>query len=440
MIVSDGHIVTCDPQETVVRGDIVIRNGRILAIGPDARRRAHASVEIVDASGCAIIPGLIQTHVHVCQTLMRGMGEDLPLLTWLQKRVWPLEAAHDERSLHASAELSLAELVLGGTTTILDMGSTHGYDVILDACLRFGIRVFGGKVMMDRGRGVPGALRESTKASLAQSDALCAHWDGANHGRIRYAYAPRFILSCSERLIRETVERMQAGSFLHVHAAEHGEEKKAVRRAFGADDVDVLSRWGAKGLRCVLAHGVQLTARQVRSVAAQGTRVVHCPSANLKLGSGIAPLDELMQAGVAVGIGADGAACNNNLDAWMEMRLAGLLAKLRKGPARFSAQQALNRCTIEGARVLHLEQEIGSLEVGKRADLLIISLNSFAQTPVVNVVDTLVFASGAQHVRDVMADGKWLVRNRELLGHDADKIMAEARNQAKRLRQKAGLA
>jgi len=417
----------------------VVRNGRILAVGPNARVRARPDSEVIDAEGCALVPGLVQTHVHLCQTLMRGMAEDLPLLTWLRQRVWPLEAAHDADSLRASAELALAELVRGGTTTLLDMGTTHGHDVLFDACVRFGVRAYGGKAMMDRGQGVPRKLREGTKASLAESDQLCATWDGAANGRIRYAYAPRFILSCSERLIRETVDRMSAGFFLHVHAAEHAEERSAVRAIHGADDVDVLSRWGARGPRCVLVHGVQLTNRQVRSIAAADTHVVHCPSANLKLGSGIAPVGDLVRAGAAVGLGSDGAACNNNLDAWMEMRQAGLLAKLRGGPGSFSSQQALDLCTIGGARVLNLEHEIGSIEVGKRADLLIVSLRSIQQAPVVDVVDTLVFATGSQHVRDVMADGNWLVRNGELQGWDPEKIRAEAEAQAELLRRRAGL-
>lgn len=386
------------------------------------------------------MPGFVQAHVHLCQTLMRGMAEDLPLLSWLRERVWPLEAAHDDRSLAASAELALAELLLGGTTTVLDMGTTHGHDVIFDACQRFGIRAYGGKAMMDRGRGVPRRLREGTRQSLAESDRLCARWDGAAGGRIRYVYAPRFILSCSEKLVRETADRMRAGGFLHVHAAEHAQEREAVRAIHGADDVDVLARWGVRGPRAILVHGVQLTNAQIQTVARDRTRVVHCPSANLKLGSGIAPVGALVEAGVAVGLGSDGAACNNNLDGWTELRQAALLAKLRGGPHSFSAQQALDLCTIQGARLLDAEREIGSVEAGKRADLQVVSLRSVRQAPVGDVVDTLVFATGSQCVRDVMVDGNWVVRNGVLLDRDEERIRARAEREAKRLRRRAGLA
>ena len=371
---------------------------------------------------------------------MRGMAEDLPLLSWLRERVWPLEAAHDDRSLAASAELALAELLRGGTTTVLDMGTTHGHDVLFDACKRFGIRVYGGKAMMDRGRGVPRGLREGTRQSLAESDRLCAQWDGTEGGRIRYVYAPRFILSCSEKLVRETVDRMQSGGQLHIHAAEHAEERKAVRTIHGADDVDVLGRWGVRGPRAILVHGVQLTKAQVRAIARARTRVVHCPSANLKLGSGIAPVGPMINAGVAVGLGSDGAACNNNLDAWTELRQAALLAKLQGGPHSFSAQQALDLCTIQGARLLGAQSELGSIETGKRADLQVVSLRNVRQAPVGDVIDTLVFATGSHCVRDVMVAGCWVVRNEVLLNRDEERIRARAEREAKRLRRRAGLA
>jgi 5-methylthioadenosine/S-adenosylhomocysteine deaminase len=432
-------VVTCDGDRRVLKGDVVVRNGRILAVGPNARRRARPGSAVVDADGCAVMPGLIQTHVHLCQTLMRGMAEDLPLLAWLRHRVWPLEAAHDDRTLKASAELGLAELLRGGTTTVLDMGTTHGHDVVFDACVRFGIRAFGGKAMMDRGQGVPRGLREGTRRSLSESDRLCAAWDGAASGRIRYAYAPRFILSCSEQLVRETVERMAAGAFMHVHAAEHEEERDAVRAIHGADDVDVLAKWGMRGPRAILVHGVQLTKRQIRTVARSETRVVHCPNANLKLGSGIAPVGDMVEAGIAVGLGSDGAACNNNLDGWSEMRQAALLAKLRGGPGSFASQDALDLCTIQGARVLSIDKELGSIEPGKRADLQLVSLRSIRQAPVGNVVDTLVYATGSHCVRDVMIDGHWVVRDRTLLGRDEERIRVRAEQEARRLRARAGL-
>ncbi len=418
-----------------------MREGRIAAIGPTAAGKARAGFCAIDARGCAVLPGLMQSHVHLCQTLMRGMAEDLPLMSWLRDRIWPLEAAHDEASLRASAELGVSEMLLSGTTTILDMGTTRGHDVVFEVCERMGIRVVGGKTMMDAGAGLPRNLRESTAQSLRESDRLCARWHGAAGGRIRYAYAPRFVLSCSERLMRETAERCRTdGVLLHTHAAEHPDEHAAVREALGRDDVDVLASWGVAGPGVVLAHGVQLTGAQIRRIAAAGTRVVHCPSANLKLGSGIAALRGLLDAGVQVGLGCDGAPCNNTLDVWTELRHAALLARLRSGPSSMPAEAVLGMCTLQGARVLGLEGEIGSIEVGKRADLIVVSLRGVHMAPVQDAVSALVMSGRAQDVRHVIVDGRHVVRDGQLEGMDVEQVRRRAERQARRLLARAGLA
>ncbi|HXN32377.1 MAG TPA: amidohydrolase family protein, partial [Polyangiaceae bacterium] len=316
ILIRGGMVVTCDSSDAVVASDVVVRGRRIASLGEGS---GGGPARIVDARGCAVIPGLVQAHVHLAQALMRGMADDLALLDWLRERIWPLEAAHDEQSLAASAELGLAEAMLGGTTTLLDMGTVRGHDAVMDACVRAGVRAISGKAMMDRGDAVPRGLRESTRASLDESERLARCWRGAGGGRIGYAWAPRFVLSCSEALVRGAVERArEAADLVHTHAAEHPDERAAVRTAMGDDDVAVLRGWGVSGPRAVLAHGVQLRAGEARLLARDQTRVVHCPSANLKLGSGIARVAELDRLGVPLALGADGAPCNNNLDAWTE--------------------------------------------------------------------------------------------------------------------------
>jgi len=441
ILIRNGLVLPCDGSNRRMIGDVLVRHGRIASIGAAASQHASKGRTLIDATNCAVLPGFVQSHVHLCQTIMRGMAEDLPLLAWLRERIWPLEAAHDDQSLSASTQLSVAELLLSGTTTVLDMGTTHGHDVVFEVCDRMGIRVVGGKAMMDAGRGLPRKLRESTAASLRESDRLCARWHGAANGRIRYAYAPRFILSCSERLLRETSERCTTdGILLHTHAAEHPTERAAVRAAFGRDDIDVLASWGIAGPNVVLAHGVQLTAAQIRRAARLGTSVVHCPSANLKLGSGVAPLRQMLDAGVVVGLGCDGAPCNNNLDAWTELRHAALLARLRSGPSSLTASQALELCALGGARVLHLDNEIGSIEVGKRADLIVVSLEGIHMAPVVDAPTALVMSGKAQDVRHVLVDGRHLVRNGELAGLDLGALRARVDREARKLMDRAGLA
>ncbi|MBX3193462.1 MAG: amidohydrolase family protein, partial [Labilithrix sp.] len=378
--------------------------------------------------------------VHLCQVLFRGMADDLPLLQWLQRRIWPLEAAHDDRSIAASAELGLLEMMLAGTTTILDMGTVHAYDAIFDACERSGVRCFGGKAMMDAGRGVPKRLRETTQESLRESDRLRESWNGKAGGRLGYAYAPRFILSCTERLFRGTVERSKAtGARLHSHVAEHPDERVAVKKALGDDDVAILRKWGFAGPRTLLAHGVQVRNDEADRLAEDGTRIVHCPSANLKLGSGIARVHELDERGVQLAIGADGAPCNNNLDPWTELRHAALLAKTRASTTALPAERAFRLVTIDGARALGIDDEVGSLEKGKRADVIVVRVDGPHAEPGGDVTSRLVYACSARDVSHVLVDGQMVVSDGEHRLLDRESVLSRARGEAKKLVARADL-
>lgn len=442
-ILRGGTVVTCDAAGRVVSGDVLLEGAKILEIGSGPELTATAAgrrgpARLLDVTGAAVVPGLVQAHVHLCQVLFRGMADDMPLLTWLKTRIWPLEAAHDAASLRASAELGLLETMLAGTTTLLDMGTVHGYEEVFAASRRAGMRIVGGKTMMDVGDGVPKGLRESTKSSLGASEALIRAFCKDPDGLLSYAFAPRFILSCSEKLVRGAVERAaEAGALVHTHAAEHAGEREAVHAALGDDDIAILRKWGVKGPKTVLAHGVQLTDAEARTIAADGTRIVHCPSANLKLGSGIARVAELDRLGVQLALGADGAPCNNNLDPWIELRHAALLAKVRTGVTTLPAERAFRLATIDGARALGLEDRIGSIEVGKRADLTVVRLDGPHVEPGGDVFSRLVYGCTARDVTDVFVDGEHVVRRGEHARLDRDAVLARARTQAKRVAARA---
>ncbi|MCS6898642.1 MAG: 5'-deoxyadenosine deaminase [Myxococcales bacterium] len=441
VLLRGGLVVTCDPDHRVFQGDVALAGGRIVALGEEARAALATDYQVVHAQGKAVLPGLIQGHIHLVQTLFRGLAEDVPLLTWLRRFLWPLEAAHDERSLRVSAELGLAELLRGGTTTLLDMGTVHGHDVVLDACARSGIRALSGKAMMDRGEGTPPALLENTRAALREAERLSRDWPNRPDARVRYAFCPRFVLSCSEEMLRGCAAlAAEAGALLHTHAAEQVEERAAVRALLGTDDLTALARCGITGSRTVLAHGVHLDDDEIRALAAADTAVVHCPSSNLKLGSGIARVADLHRAGVRVGLGADGAPCNNNLDAFMELRLAALLSKINAGTSSLSAREALHLATLGGARALGLGELIGSIEVGKRADVIVVDLQDIHTAPALDLFSTLVYACQSRDVRHVFVDGQQLVHDGELLTLDAPRIAAQAREEAPRIARKAGLA
>lgn len=439
-LIAGGTLVACDAAGTVAPGDVLIREGRIAALGPRASREARGIRRVLDASGCAVMPGLVQAHVHLCQALFRGMADGLPLLEWLRRRIWPLEAAHDEASLRASADLGLLELISAGTTAILDMGTVHHHDAVMQACLASGIRATSGKAMMDAGEGVPRALLERTDRSLAESDRLARDWHGKGDGRLRYAYAPRFILSCTETLLRDTAARAErAGLLVHTHVAEQLAEREAVRAALGRDDVAALREMGVRGPRAVLAHGVHLTDDEARLVAADGTRIVHCPSANFKLGSGIARVADLHRLGVTLALGCDGAPCNNNLDPWIEMRHAALAACVRTGVASLPSERVLRMATWGGARALGLERDIGSLEIGKRADVIVVRTDGAHCEPGGDVCSRLVFACKSSDVRHVLVDGALLVVEHRHVRADAEAVVRRARTEARKLALRAGL-
>ncbi len=437
LLIRGGTIATCADDDRVVFGDVLVRDGVIAGIGTALPLAGPARV--IDASGCAVVPGFVQAHVHLCQVLFRGLADDMPLLEWLKQRIWPLEAAHDEASLGASARLGLLEMMLAGTTTILDMGTVRGHDAVMTACEESGIRAISGKAMMDIGDGVPDGLRESTKASLDESERLSRYWQGRAEGRLGYAYAPRFILSCSETLVRGACERANAqGMIVHTHAAEHPAEREAVRNLFGDEDVAILRKWGVFGPRAVLAHGVQITDDEARQIAEEGTRIIHCPSANLKLGSGIARIAELDALGVKLALGPDGAPCNNNLDPWTELRHAALLSKVRTSVTSLPAKRALRLATIDGARALGLHH-VGSLEVGKQADIVIVRIDGPHVEPGGDVFSRLVYGATARDVEHVLIAGRPVVKYREHQTIDREAVLGTAREQVKKLVDRAQL-
>lgn len=424
LVIRGGTVLTMDRKRRVVRADVLVRGGAIVQVG-DVR---PGNARVIEATGAVVVPGFVQAHVHLCQSLFRGAADELPLLDWLRKRIWPYEAAHDAASLRASARLGLAEMLLGGTTTILDMGTVGHQDAVFQAMAESGIRGLSGKAMMDQGVRVPRGLKETTTDSLRESERLAQAWSGAADGRLGYALAPRFVLSCSEALLRGVADlASDRGLLVHSHASEHRGERDEVRKRFGKDDTDVLAAFGIAGKHVVLAHGVQLSPAQRKRVAKAGTRFVHCPSANLKLASGIADVVAMRAEGILVGIGADGAACNNRMDALTEMRTAALLQKgLHLDPKALSAMDVLAMATIDGAKVLGLDHRIGSIEVGKSADLAVVRVDGLHGIPGGDPVSRLVYAAHASDVSDVVVAGRHVVEQGELRTMDEDAIRAEA--------------
>jgi cytosine/adenosine deaminase-related metal-dependent hydrolase len=442
-------LVTMNPAREVYRGDLLVEKDRIVALQPageqhEAIRTAPPAAKpgperVIDAGDCALLPGFVQTHIHLCQTLFRNHAEDLRLLDWLHQKIWPFEAAHSESSMRISARLGIAELLAGGSTTILDMGSVHHYGAVFEEAERLGIRLVGGKCMMDAGDNVPQGLRESTAESLRVSERLLRDWHGASQGRLRYAYAPRFTLSCSEKLWQGVAERARgAGVMVHTHASETAQEEELLVREKNVRTIAFLRALGICGPHCCFAHGVHVSDEEQKVLARDGTALAHCPSSNMKLASGLAPVVELRRAGVKVGLGADGAPCNNNLDMFQEMRLAGMIQKFRLGPDALGARDLVEMATITGAACLGLQQEIGSLEAGKRADVTLLRLDRLHSVPVndENVYAQIVYAARAQDVSLTMVDGRVVYEHGELSACEAPEVVAQAREELHQLLQR----
>jgi 5-methylthioadenosine/S-adenosylhomocysteine deaminase len=420
-----------------VRGDILITDGRIAEIGGSGQ----TADTVIDADGCAVIPGFVQTHIHLCQTIFRGAADDLALIDWLKQRVWPMEAAHCAASIAASARLGIAELIKGGTTCALTMETVNHTAEIFKVVEQTGFRATVGKCMMDKGDEVPDALHEQTGSSIEESIALLEEWHGKAGGRIRYCFAPRFAISCTRELLERVAKLALArGVMIHTHASENRTECELVQEESGLRNIAYLDSLGLTGRHVALAHCVHLSIDEIETLKTTGTNVVHCPSSNLKLGSGIAPIAKLLDEGISVSLGADGAACNNRLDMFSEMRTAALLQKVLHGPEVLPANRVLRMATIDGAKAMGLDAEIGSLEIGKRADLSTVRLDRLHTTPARDIVSALVYSAEADDVVTVIIDGKLVMRDRQLLSVDERETIATAQAEAKKLITRAGFS
>lgn len=442
LLIRGGTVLTMDDAATECVADVRIADGRIVEVSGAGETLAPLAGErVIDATDKVVLPGFIQTHVHLCQVLFRNLADDLLLLDWLSQRIWPLEGAHNTASLRASADLGIADLLLGGTTSIVDMGTVRHTEVILDAIVDSGIRAVAGKCMMDHADNPP-ELIEETEASLRESIALAERYDGAADGRLRYGFAPRFVLSCTDGLMRDTAaEAHRRGLWLHTHASENTEEVRIVlERSGGVPNVSFLASLGVAGPRTVLAHCIHIDADEVAQLARDGTHVAHCPSANLKLGSGICDVTGLLAAGVSLGIGADGAPCNNKLDAFTEMRTAALLQKVKHSPAALPAGQALRAATRGGAAAMGLADELGQVRAGFKADLQILELDDLLDGPFGALDSRLVYAAARSSVDTVIVDGRVVVSGGVLTTLDRGEVIAGARQTLPGVLTRAGLS
>ncbi len=420
VLVVGGIVVTMDAARTVLpEGALAIRDGAIVAVGPrDDVTAAWQAPTVVDAGGDLVIPGLIDGHTHVAMTLFRGLADDLPLHTWLERHVWPAERQfiHPD-TVRAGSRLGIAELLRGGVTTLCDM-YFFAEDVAAVAD-ELGIRGVLAQAFFD----VTGPQGLDADGNVAYATDFAARWRG--HPRIVPALGPHAPYTVSPDLYRRLhglAERLDLP--LVTHLAETRDE----RRDLGRSPVAHLDALGVLDRRLVAAHCVWVDAADVDLLARAEVGVIHNPRSNLKLASGVAPIPDLLQAGVRVGLGTDGAASNNELDPWAELQLAALLHKgVRLDPLAVPAPAAFEMATIGGARALGLDDRIGSLEPGKRADVVVIELDENNLVPLYDAVSHLAYAVEAADVRTVLVEGRIVVQDRRLVTADEAEIRREVR-------------
>jgi 5-methylthioadenosine/S-adenosylhomocysteine deaminase len=436
-----------DAAGTIARGDLLVRDGVIVALGPAVKSALGALPggrpdESHDATGAFVLPGFVHAHLHLCQTLFRGLAEQSDLLSWLRESIWPLEAAHTERSIAASARLGLCELLAGGVTCINDMGTVRHTETIGAVLEESGVRAVFGKALMDRGDGVPAGLAEPAGRAMEDALALADRFDGAGGGRLRVALAPRFILSCSDRLWGDVAAASaERGLIVHTHIAESPAEGREVERAVQRTAARYFAERGVLSGRFVGAHGVWLEEDEIATLARTRAALVHCPGANLKLGSGFARVRRWKEAGVRCALGSDGAACNNRLDSFAEMSLAAGIARVLDPARPLAAREVLELATRAGADALGLGAETGSLETGKQADVIVIDARGphHGPDPEHDPYAAIVHAARAPDVRLTMVAGRILYREGTWTTLDAERVVGEARSEAAALVRRAGL-
>ena len=424
LIVSGRQVVTMDGTRRLIAGGAVaVKGERIVAVGPKAEiDKAYKAKQRIDRPDALITPGLINTHTHAPMSLLRGISDDLRLQEWLEKYIFPAEARNVTPDfVRAGTQLAVLEMLLGGTTTYTDM--YYFEEVIGQATAAAGMRAVLGQTVI----GFPVPDAKTPQLALARSEAFLKQFAG--HRLITPAVAPHALYTNSDETLRAT--RALANKFgapLLIHVAETKREFDESKQKRGLTPVEALSRLGLFDGRTVAAHGVWLEDADIATLARKQVGVAHCPSSNMKLSSGVAPLPKLLKLGVALGLGPDGpAGSNNEFNLFEEMDLAAKLQKVSTmDPEVLPAQTAFAMATIGGARVLGMEKEIGSIEAGKRADLIAVRMDGPHAWPMFNVYSQLVYALKASDVSDVVVNGKTLVRDRKPLTLDKAKIQAEA--------------
>lgn len=434
-LVRAGVLVTQDPARRILYdAGIAMSGGTVLHVGSYADvSKAFWPGEFLDLSGCLVLPGLVNAHTHASMSIFRGVADDLPLMTWLTEHIWPVEKSLTAEIVHYGALLACAEMLRTGTTCFCDM-------YLLEDTVARAVDVAGLRAVL--GEGVfafPSPAYTTVDRAFELVEALHAAY--ADHPRIRTAVMPHAVYTTTPEILKRCHATAQAhDAVFKLHLAESATETATSREQFGLRPLEYLESLGLLDGRSTFAHGVDFTAEEMSRLAAAGAAIVHCPRSNMKLASGVCKVQELLDAGVTVALGTDGAASNNGLNMFAEMSAAALLQKVsRMDPTALSAQATLDTATLGGAAAMHWPQ-LGSLAPGQAADLTALDLAAPNMQPLYNPVSQLVYAASGQEVRLTMVAGRVLYRDGAFLSLDYPALLAQAKDIAAWVRKHANQA
>jgi 5-methylthioadenosine/S-adenosylhomocysteine deaminase len=432
LVIAGDYVVTMDSSGTIHQGAAVaVDDGVIVAIGPAAEIEAnYPAREVLQGQNRIVMPGLINGHSHAAMTLLRGVADDLALMDWLNNYIFPAEVAFvDAEFVRIGTELACWEMIRGGTTTFVDM--YYYPDTIAEVVERCGMRALVSATVIDQRS--PDA--ENADDSLAKGNDFIERWKGRS-SRITPIFGPHANYTLDADQLRATREAaLVHGVPISIHMSESPFEVQYSKDTFGMTSIDLFESIGFFDGPTIAAHVVWPTESEIPILADRGVGVIHNPTSNMKIASGIAPVTEMLRAGVRVGLGTDGAASNNDLDMWEEMRLASFLQKVEQmNPEALSAETVLNMATAGGATAIGLGDDIGSIEAGKRADLIQVAFDDVHHVPTYDVISHLVYVSDEQDVASVVVDGKVLMRGAEFLTIDTARVADEARALAAKIK------
>jgi 5-methylthioadenosine/S-adenosylhomocysteine deaminase len=424
LIVTNGTILTFDPENRVIENGVLGISGNTISYLGEPTGQEHDALKTIDAKGGLILPGLINGHTHSPMSLFKGLADDLPLMKWLNRYIFPVEQKMDEDFIRTGSLLACAEMILSGTTTFCDMYLFE--DQVAQAAFQSGLRCIVGEVLYD----FPSPNYGELENGFAYTEWLIEKWK--DNPLVSIAVEPHALFTCSPELLQRANEMaLSHQTPLIIHFAETLAEVEEIQKRYGKTPLEHLEDLGIAGPHLIADHAVHLNTSEIAKMAEYGIKVVHNPESNMKLSSGVAPVPQMIRQGLTVGMGTDGSASNNNMDLFTEMDMAAKLHKVKTmDPTVMDALTVLKMATIEGARALGMGQSLGSLEKGKKADIIVIDTRKPHLTPMYNPFSHLVYAARGQDVSHTIINGRLVMENRQLLTLDLQEVMARSKEKA----------